>query len=823
MMQWFRIFAVALCVGGLMTQAAEKGAVPMWNEARWIGFTDDQRDPAFAERASLYINQTEPVQRRSFPSSLLRREFSINKKVQTATAYVCGLGLHELYLNGQKIGDRVLDPAPTSYEKRAFYVVHDVTEQIRSGSNAIGLMLGNGFYGQNFAFGGGLAYGPPRAKMVLVIKFTDGASQRVLTDEHWQAHQSPVVFDNIYAGETYDARRELPGWSEPDFNSKYWKPVREMEPPTTNLVEQRLEPIRKVRAIRPVAILPAADGEWIVDLGENIGGWLQLRVREPRGTKITMRFAELLMPDGKAIDTASTGVHVTSADQTDIYVCKGGGVEEWEPCFTYHGFRYAQVAGLSKKPALADFTGWLVRSDLERIGHFECSDPILNKFYEVSLRTIEGNLQGLLSDCPHRERCAWLGDMHAVAETISMNYDARSLWRKHIEDFKTVLGASIPVPRHYAEGDIPPRDPRAPANIACGKRLCGQARPDWGMAVVLVPWFNWLYCGDRETALNAWPMMADYMDYLQGHEVNKCLIKEGFAYGDWCPPGGNKEMDTPPNLTASALYYQSAIAMERMAGLMGKTGAETKYRKLAEDIKTAFNEKFMDRDTYDYGSQTATAMALNIGLVPKVKEGEVATGLNRLIIEQSSGHYTSGMLGHRHLYTALNDYGFGEATRRLWGNTDFPSLAFLTEAHGLTTWPEVPMDWPAGERYQRNSFNHPMQSGFAVTFHESLGGIRPDPEQPGFKHFILKPCFLPGLEWVKVNHRSPRGLISSHWKREGASIRWSVTVPENASAAVKLSQFEPFEIKLNDKPVDDNNFELPAGSWIIDLVISLRN
>jgi alpha-L-rhamnosidase len=803
-----------------MSHAEKIDSSNVWKDAQWIGFTEDQRDPDSIERSSLYINQTEPVQRSTYPSPLLRREFSIAKEVASATATVCGLGLYELHLNGKKVGDRVLDPAPTTYNKRAFYVVHDVTEQLQQGGNAVGLMLGNGFYGQNFAFGGGLGYGAPRAKMVLVIQFRDGTSQRVVTDARWKAHQSPVVFDNLYAGETYDARLELPDWCEPDFNSNDWKPVEMMDAPTDRLEEQELEPMRKIRSLKPVEVLPAENGGWILDLGQNMTGWLQINVNEPRGTAIKMRFAEILMPDQRAIDTASTGVHVTSADQMDIYVCKGGGEEIWEPRFTYHGFRYVEIDGLSKKPELSDFTGWLVRTDLERIGNFQCSDELINTFYEVSMWTIEDNIQGLLSDCPHRERCAWLGDMHAAAETISINFAANNLWRKHTADFRTVLGTADPVPRHYAANDIPPKDSRAPANIACGSRLCGQARPDWGMAMVLVPWFNWLYYGDQATAENAWSMMNDYMDFLQEYEVKEFLVKKEFAYGDWCPPGANSAMDTPPELSASALYYRSARTMQQMAKLLGKPADEKHYAQLATKIKTAFNQAFLDRERFHYGSQTATAMALNGGLAPEGREAEVAAALNRLILEESNGHYTTGILGHRHLYTPLNDYGFGATTRRLWSNTDFPSLAFMTETHEMTTWPEVPFDWPQGERFPHKSLNHPMHSGFAVTFHESLGGIRPDPEQPGFKHFILKPCFLPGLEWAKAEHRSPYGLISSHWKREGSSINWTISVPENSTATVLLLPFDAAEVKLNGKAVADHNFELTAGNWKIDLIPS---
>jgi alpha-L-rhamnosidase len=458
-----------------------------WNRAQWIGFTEDQRPIELAERAFLRTGPGEtkagkaarpakPAPCRSFPSPLLRKGFKLAKPVRSAWVSVCGLGYYELYLNGKKVGDRVLDPTQTSYDKRAFYVTHDVTELLLQGGNAIGLMLGNGFYGQNIALGGSsLVYGEPRATLRLAIEYTDGAQGTMVTDESWKAAQGPVAFDNVYLGETFDARCEFPGWSSPGFDDSAWKPARKMGAPTAVLLEQQLEPMCKIRSLKPVAVLPAGNGEWILDMGQNMTGWLNIRVREASGCQIRMRFAELLMPDSKEIDTASTGVHVTGGDQMDIYVCKGGDVEEWEPRFTYHGFRYVRISGLSKKPGFADFTGWLVRTDAARIGTFECSDALINKFYNVSTWTIEDNLQGIISDCPHRERCAWMGDNAAVGEAASYNFDLRLFWPKVSADMETVLGANKP----RKEGGLP-YDPRAPCNIAVGKRLCNQARPDWG-------------------------------------------------------------------------------------------------------------------------------------------------------------------------------------------------------------------------------------------------------------------------------------------------------------------------------------------------------
>jgi alpha-L-rhamnosidase len=790
-------------------------------QSQWIGFTQDSRPAEWAARNVSFnrppadIATWKPTERelrsaskKSPLSPLLRKRFVVDKPVQSARLAICGLGLYELHLNGAKVGDRVLDPAQTSYDKRAFVVVHDVTRLLRAGTNVVGIMLGNGFYGQNISFGVlGLGYGPPRARVLLEVTHPNGSQTHLTSDASWKAAAGPVLFDNIYLGETFDARRGQKDWSEPAFDDSQWQPVEIMAAPGGALVEQQLEPMRKVRKVAPVAVLPAERG-WILDLGQNLTGWLQLALNEKPGTVVKLRFAEHLMPNKRNIDTASTGIHVTGADQTDIYICRGGG-ETWEPRFTYHGFRYVQVEGLEKKPDLKDFTGWLVRTDVETIGTFECSDPLINKFYRVSLWTLEDNLQGILTDCPHRERCAWMGDNHVVAEFASFNLDLRRFWRKTAGDIESVLGAAAPQEKNNL-----PRDRRAPANIALGKRLCGQARPDWGTATVLVPWFSYLHYGDADIVKQSWPMMVGWMDFLGEFAVKDGLITEG--YGDWCPPNATGQKRAPVALTSTALYYQSLQAMRRMAPVAGIPDAVAGYAAKAEAVKRAFNAKFFDAKKNSYGTQTGNAFALHYGLVPEGKEQAVADSLARIIMEDCGGHYATGIFGHRALYTVLNDYGHADVTRHLWKITDYPSLGFLTEAHDLTTWPEVPHDWDKAVRYRRNSFNHPMHSGFAVAFHESLGGIRPDPEHPGFRRFFLKPCFLPGLDWAKATHRAPHGLIRSAWKRENGAIVWSVTVPENTTARVQLPGFPQAGIQLNQKPATGNTFDLDPGTHRIE-------
>lgn len=804
---FWTLFLTLFTAAAAVLSAAEPTQLN-WKQAQWIGYTNDTRDAEWAARLFQAKRQPQPVSRSSFPSPLLRKAFTVEKAVRSARISVCGVGYYECYLNGEKVGDRVLDPAQTTYNKRAFYVTHEITRQLQKGGNALGLMLGSGFYGQNTAFGGGLVYGPPRAILLLDIDYTDGSKQTIVSDDTWKAAQGPVLFDNVYAGETFDARRVLADWSRPGFDDAAWQSVAKMPAPTTRLEQQQLEPMRKVRAIKPVSMSAAKDGDWVLDMGQNMTGWLQIRVQESSGSKIQLRFAEVLTPDGKAIDTVTTGGDATGCDQMDIYLCKGGGVESWEPRFTYHGFRYVQIGGLSKKPELGDFTGWLVRTDVASVGSFECSDALINKFYNVSMWTIEDNLQGLLSDCPHRERCAWMGDGHAVGEAASYNFDLARFWPKVTTDIETVLGANPPSGMSKVKM---PFDKRAPTMIAVGKRLCGQATADWGAATVLVPWYDFLFYGDLKTVKAAWPMMQGWMAFLYQFGVKDGIVADGL--GDWCPPGSNIRIDCPVALSSTALYYQSLQAMHTMALAIGAKAAADRYAAEAVTIKEAFIKRFYDPVNHHFKSQTGTSVALHAGLAPAGEEAKVADGLAKLIMEKAKGHYATGIFGHRPLYTVLNDYGHAEVTRHLWSITDWPSLGFLTEKHDLTVWPEVPLDWQAGKRYPANSFNHPMHAGFAASFHESLGGIRPDPAGPGFKRFFLKPCFLPGLEWVKVGYRSASGMITSHWKRDGHAVVWEVSVPLGTIARVQLPQYPTEKISLAGKTAGQNDFELAPGQW----------
>lgn len=759
-----------------------------WAGAAWIALKEDARPPEHRGRDMHAKHMPKPARVDAFPAPRLRREFDLAKPVLRARLHVCALGLGEAYLNGARIGDGVLDPAQTTYDVRSFFVTHDVTPHVRRGRNAIGLWVGNGFYGQNVGFTRGLAWGPPRAIARLAIEFEDGTRTDIVTDASWTAATGAVLFDNLYAGETFDARLDDPAWSAPGGGAGW--PAAEVAPsPAARLQAQTIPPMRKIRPLRPAGIVQTGDRRWIVDFGQNLAGWVRIVAREPAGAAVTMRFAELLSPDGKALDTASTGVFATGVEQTDVLICRDG-ITTWEPRFTYHGFRYCEVSGLSKAPTADTLEAWLVRTDVPAAGSFECSDALLNRIHATSMWTIEDNLHGTAEDCPHRERCGWLGDAHAVGETAIFNLGMGPFWTKFIDDIETVHG------RGGVTYTKRPAQPGIPCNIAVGRRLCQEARPDWGAACTLLPWYLYVYYGDLDVARRHYPHMVRWVDYVDALTTNG-VVSEG--YGDWCPPGGNERMDCPFELTSTAFHYASLRHVEAFARLLGRPAEAAGFARRAEATRAAFLRWFMAKEAVDFGSQTANSVALRFGLFPEGRREELAASLARRI-GANGGHHHTGIHGARWLHTGLSDHGLGDTAFRVLAKEGFPGYADLL-ARGCTTWPEVELAPVEDEKWRGRSHNHPMQSGFAAWFHEGVAGIRPDPARPGFGGLLMRPAGVKSLEWAKASHESLRGPIASEWRRRGTTFEWTIRLPPGSSAIVQVPAKDATSVTEGGRPV----------------------
>jgi alpha-L-rhamnosidase len=710
---------------------------------------------------SSWIGCPEAEQEKNGP--LFRRDWTIEGEILKARAYISGLGYYELYINGVKVGDHVLDPAQTDYEQRCFYVVYNIAEHMNKGQNTVGVILGNGWYHQNKVWNTSVMdYGKPKFVAQLVVTLSDGTEQILTSDEQWKTAPGPIVADNVYAGETYDARLELDGWANPGLDDNNWEQARRVNPPGGKLVIQMMPPIRKVKTIRPVRMTNPQPGVYVYDMGQNFAGWARLKASETEGTAIRLRFAETVDADGM-VDTASTGVFATGVEQIDTYICKGGGLEIWQPRFTYHGYRYVEMTGVAGNPELDDLTGVVVHTDVEPAGSFECSDEMINKIQHAVLWTQLSNLHGVPTDCPARERCGWLGDTHVIAEMSIYNFDMAQFWSKYIHDIETSRRGSMPF------------------DIAPGKRLCLRGVPDWSTAFIQLPWYLYVYYGDEQIVREHYSGMKLVLEQFHS-QAKQWILYEG--RGDWCPPGSIVPIETPVEITSTALFYLDCTIMSQMAKMIGHAEDSEKYGKWANRIKEAFIAAFYVRENYTFGSQTADSIALYLGLLPESDAKEVAASLADDVRVKHKSHLSTGIIGSRHLYGSLSQYGYGDVAYALLNQTTYPSIGHLFSKGATTIWE----NWEETKfnaklnRVEHRSMSHPMQAGFGAWFYQGLAGIAPDPEQPGFKRIVLHPQIIESLHYSKAEYRSIHGRIASHWKRHEGTLCWDITIPPNTTA-----------------------------------------
>lgn len=780
-----------------------------WNGAKWISITSDHRKSEYKSREIQSEKMKKPESRTPFPVGYFRKDFRIGKKIEKAQVYISALGYYDAYLNGEKVGEHVLDPASTSYDHHSLYVIHDVTEQLKNGENALGFILGSGFYGQTIAFNSpNLAYGRPAARVLLQIDYNDGTAESIISDNSWKVTTGPIVFDNVYAGETYDARYEIEGWNTIDFGMDYWMNAIESNPVVGILKPQLMPAIKVAAQLNPKNIFKADNGNWIIDFGQNISGWCKIKVKEKAGQKVHLLYAEALTRKSVAVHPGSAGKFATAVDQEEIYICKGSDWEEYEPCFTYHGFQFVEIAGLSEKPLAENIAAVLVHTDIEKTGNFTCSDELLNKMVEISDWTILDNLHGFPEDCPHREKCGWLGDAQVVAEYCLYRFDMAAFYEKYLEDIQSQLS---PVKGKNSGEELF----RIPSQIAPGKRKAGIAQLDWGIAAIYLPWYNYLHNGDFSLVEKHYEEMKEMVNYYLSFKNANGIIENGL--GDWCPPLWDRQtnpgaMECHPYVSANAYFYDILKIMKMFAEKMGDTIFADFVEKEKVQLKTAFNRQFLMEQNSGkclwYGSQTATVMALQFNMVSDSLKEQVVAGLKFDIIDTKGNHHSTGIHGNRYIYSLLNDLGEEELSHKILTNPEFPSQAYILNS-GLNTWPERQWKWDSGIEWDR-SLNHPMQAGFTAFFYENVAGIKPLAEFPGYKKFAINPSWFDILDFAEAEVESPYGKIRSKWEVKNNAVFLQLEIPFNTEAAVHIETGDWTDAEINHEPI--SNYPVTALS-----------
>jgi len=699
----------------------------------------------------------------------LRGTFHLRRPVRRARAYVSALGVYELWCNGERAGDERLLPGWTDYRRRIPYTVHDLTALLHQGDNALGAVLGDGWYCGHVAFNGRRNFwgrSPSLCAQVLV-EYDDGSREWLGTDSSWRLAFGAVLASDMQMGETYDARRELRGWSTPAYDDSGWRPVSVLRRPAAPLESRRCEPVRVTETLAPVAVTRTGAGTHLVDLGQNMVGWVRLRLhRLPRGTRIRLRFAEMLDGNGRIYTE-----NYRAARCTDTYVARGDAVEEWEPSFTFRGFRYVEVSGHRGDLDAAQVEGRVAHTDAPVAGGFECSDPMLNRLWHNVLWGQRGNFLEVPTDCPQRdERLGWMGDAQIFAPTATLNMDVAAFYAKWLQDVADAQRED------GAFADVAPEPPD------CGTSA---SAPAWADAGVIVPWVMWERYADRALLQRQYPSMRRWVDHV--HAANPDLLwrnGRGNDYGDWL----SVEADTPKEVLATAFFARSAELLARSAGVLGIEEDARRYGALHDRIRSAFIGAHVDADgRVEGGTQCAHVLALRFGLVPPQLRERTAAHLVA-DIEKRDWHLSTGFVSVGHLLPVLDEMGRLDVAWRLLLQDSFPSWLFSIR-HGATTIWERWDGWTPEKGFQTwhmNSFNHYSFGSVAEWIYDRAGGIALDPGAAGFARVLVRPRPGGGVTWARAWHRSIRGVVRTAWRVEDGVLHLDLEVPANTTARVVL-------------------------------------
>ncbi|HOW69561.1 MAG TPA: family 78 glycoside hydrolase catalytic domain [Phycisphaerae bacterium] len=749
------------------------------------------------------------------PAPLFRKAFQVDKPVRTARAYVTGLGYYELHLNGKKVGDRVLDPGWTTYSKRVLYSVYDVTDQLKQGPNAVGVIVGNGWYNPlpmkmwaTYNLRDFLTIGRPRALLQLNIDFADGSRQSVVSDASWKVGDSPILRNSVYLGEVYDARRETPGWDQPDCDDRSWPSAVVAPEPVGGLHAQSHPPIRVTRTLKPVKLTEPKPGVFIYDMGQNFAGWVRLRVKGEAGDRVVLRYGELLYPDGTLNFMTSVAGQIKTARppattpgeplpsnkivsmggpgapdiawQSETYILKGGGEEVYTPRFTFHGFRYVEVTGYPGRPGQDAVEGLRLNSAVAQVGSFSCSNEMLNQIQQMIEWTQLSNLFSVQSDCPHREKFGYGGDVIACSETGMFNFDMARFYAKTIRDQADAV---------RPDGGMTETAPFVGIDADSAGYGNGVGPIGWGSVLPILQAQLYQYYGDRRLMQRHYALTKRWIEFLEqrakDHIHTQCL--------------GDHECLEPKSipLTSTAFYYANVRSFARIARELGQIEDASRFELLAEGIRNAFNARFLKPDTgvYDSGTQACQSFALYWDLVPPEARTAVLGVLADNITNKNKGHLATGIFGTKYMLNTLTDLGRADLAYTMVSQKTFPGWGHMLQNGATTLWEH----WEFSDNVF--SHNHPMFGSVGEWFFKALAGINPDPAALGFDRIIIRPQVVADLTWVKGTYNSVRGPVGCQWRIDRDTLLVDVTVPANTKATVYLPARELKAVSEAGRPL----------------------
>ena len=694
------------------------------------------------------------------PLPIFRKEFSVTKEIEKATLYIAAPGFYEFFINGQKVGNQILDPAFTNFDKTVLYAIDDITNFVKKGENVAGVMVGNGWYNSVTREVWGFDKAPwrnlPTIKCQLVLTFTDGATETIVSGPTWLTKPGPLEFSSVRQGEYYNALLEAPAWNETGLNTQNWQQARIVAGPMGKLAPQQLPPVKVTETFKPINSKQLANGNTVYDFGQNMAGFAHIQVSGEAGAQIQLVYAEKVNAEGAADQSGIVELNVDMPFQTDRYTLKGIEIERWSPRFVYHGFRYIEVSFTAKKANLISIEAFAIHTSFDKTATFSCSNELINNIQKLTEWSYRNNFVGMPTDCPTREKNGWTGDAQLACETGMTNFAPITSYLKWLNDI---------VDEQQSNGSLPGIIPTSGWGYYWGNG------PAYDIACIVVPVTLYEHTGDSQILRKYYPMMKKYVDYMYSRSPN--LITD-FGLGDWMPV----KTETPVGLTSTGYFYYGASSLAKAAAILGYNNDEAYYAGMSKNIKEAFNKKYFNAATNQYGngSQTSLSCALYQGLADSLNKAGIVKNLVDAI-NQNDNHLNCGILGARYIFHTLSDNDNVGLAYKILTQETYPGFGYWVSLGATTLWE----DWK-GE----SSRNHIMFGDISSWFFKTLAGIRPDPVQAGFKHFILKPELVDNLSYVNSSYESVYGTIVSNWKIENKKLTYTIRVPVNTVATLYL-------------------------------------